>query len=55
MPHADNAVGALHPREKSEGPHNVGPERGKGAVAQGALEGETVLLDIEVDSLLVKS
>ena len=55
MPHADDAVGALHPREKSKWSHDVGPEDGKGAVVQGSLKGEAVLLDMEVDPLLAET
>ena len=45
MPYADDAVGALHPSEEPEQSHDVGPEDGKGAAAQGSLEGEAVLLN----------
>ena len=34
MPHADDAVGALHSCEKSKRPHNVRPQSGKRTVAQ---------------------
>ncbi len=34
MPHADDAVGALHTREEPERPHDVRPQSGKWTVAQ---------------------
>ena len=55
MPHADDAVGALHSCEKSKRPHDVRPQSSKGAVAQGAVERKSVLLDMEVDSLTAKA
>ena len=42
---------ALHPGEEPERPHDVGLQRSKGTVAKGTLEGEAVLLDMEVDPL----
>ena len=55
VPHADNAVGTLHPGEETERPHDVRPEDSKGAIVQGSPEGETVLLDMEVDSLFTEA
>ena len=37
------------PAKKTKRPHDVGPQGGKGAVAQGAAEGEAVPPDMEVD------
>lgn len=54
VPHAENAVGALHCAKEPEGPHDVGPQGGKGAVAQRAVEGKAVLLHVEVDTLAAK-
>ena len=47
MPHTDDAVGTLHSCKKPERPHDVGPEGGKRAVAQRAMEGKSVLLNVE--------
>ena len=55
VPHADDAVGALHSSEEPKRPHDVGPEDGKGAITQGALEEEAVPLDMEVDPLLAET
>ena len=55
VPHADNAVGALHPREKPERPHDVGLKGGKRAIAQSAPERKTVPLDLEVDLLTAEA
>ena len=55
MPHADNAVGTLHPCEKPKGPHDVRPEGGKGAIAQCAAEGKTILLNMEGNPLTAKA
>ena len=55
MPHADDAVGALHSCEKSKRPHNVRPQSGKRTVAQRAAEGKIVLPDMEVNPLTAKA
>ena len=55
MAHTDDAVGALHPGEESERPHDVGLQGSKGTVAQGPLKGEAVLLDMEVNPLLIEA
>ena len=54
MPHADDAVDALHPGEETERTDDVRLEDSKGAVAQGSTEGKAVLLDMEVDPLFTK-
>ena len=55
MSHADNAVGALHPCEKSKRPHDVRPQDGKWAVAQRAAERKAVLPDMEADPLAAEA
>ena len=55
MPHADDAVGTLHPCKKTKRSHDVGLEDSKGAVAQASTEGKAVLLDMEVNSLTAKA
>ena len=42
-------------REKPKGSHDVGSEDGKGTVAQGTLEEETVPPDMEVESLFTEA
>ena len=46
MPHAEDAVGALHPREKPKGPHDILPDGGEGPIPQLPLERKPVLADI---------
>lgn len=53
--HADDAVGALHPREKPERPHDVGLESGKWAIAQSTPERKAVPLNLEVDPLTAEA
>lgn len=55
MAHADDAMRALHPGEEPERPHDVRLQGSKGTITQGALEGETVLLDMEVNPLLTET
>lgn len=55
VPHADDAMRALHPGEEPERPHDVGSEDGKGTVAQNPLKREAVPLDMEVDPLLTEA
>ena len=55
MPHADDAVGVLHPGEKPERPHDVGSQGSKRAVAQRAAEGKIALPDVEVNPLTAKA
>ena len=55
VPHADDAMRALHPGEEPERPHDVRLQGSKGTITQGALEGEAVLLDMEVDPLFAET
>ena len=55
MPHTDDAVRTLHSRKKSKRPHNIRAEDSERAIAQRAVEGKAILLNVEAYPLTAEA